>query len=536
MSGLSDREREYLLENPEVFLSRYFPEKLYGKLEGFHLRLIDTATTQKRGLILYPAAHGKTTLVSTLLPIWAICGDPNIRIAIIAKNDIDAKGIMQAIHGELLGNHDLIRDWGPFKSDDKPWALEKIWVAKRTRRDKNATIAAYGAGSRNALGHRCDWAICDDVVTDLNSATPERRGKLKEWFMQGPRTMPEDEEDRITVVGTLFDPEDLYHDLVELYDPETGVPIWHVQREDAIVDEEEHETLWRDRWPWRRLMELKAEMGTLDFNKRYRNIAVDPSRMVFREEFIKGGYIGKQRFPGCLDRKYKVGDFDSSWVRFSGFDPAIGTYRSAKFCAHITVAVGSCSQHERCYWIVDLIRDQMSLIQQVETILGQHKRYDAFISRIEANSYQAGLLDACTHRMHETGLSLKIEPHYTTRTNKPDPELGVQRMGPMFENGVVHIPWGNPESMRKMQILVDELVQYPSGRTSDTVMALWFAWLAAQERMPQHGTFNRLRQGPNKEFWKKTTSRRIVPNPYYADIAKQDDTFTEERIEVGSQL
>jgi hypothetical protein len=519
-SGLGDRERAYLLDNADVFLSRYFPDKLYGKIEGFHLDIIDKATTAKRGLILVPAAHGKTTICSTLLPIYWVCQDPDTRVALILKNDIDAKGVMQAIQGEMLGNPELIQDWGPFRSENKPWALEKLWVAKRTRLDKNASISAYGAGSRNALGHRADKCVCDDVVTDLNSATPERRAKLKEWFMQGPRTMPEDEDDSITVVGTLFDPEDLYNDLLDLVDPETGIPIWDALHLDSIVDEEEHTTLWPDRWPWRRLMELKAEMGTLDFNKRLRNIAVDPSRMVFREEYVKGGYIKDIKYPGCLDRQYKVGDYDESWPRYSGFDPAIGTYRTAKFCAHITLAVGSCAQHERCYWVVDLVRDQMSLPQQVELILSQHEKYDTFVSRVEANSYQAGLLDECQRRLGERGQAMKIEPHYTTRTNKPDPELGVQSMSPIFENGTVHIPWANPESMSKMRILVDELVQYPSGRTTDTCMAFWFAWRAAQERMPTYRSFNRLHDGPNKRFWEQRTPRRTIKNPYYEDLAK----------------
>lgn len=517
---LGDRERDYLLNRPEVFLSRYFDDKLYGRIEPFHLDIIEKATTATRGLILCPAAHGKTTLVSTLLPIWAICKDPNFRIALILKNDIDAKGVMQAIQGEMLGNLELTRDWGPFRSESKPWALEKLWVAKRTRLDKNASISAYGAGSRNALGHRADWAICDDVVTDLNSATPERRAKLKEWFMQGPRTMPEDEGDRITVIGTLFDPEDLYNDLLDLADPETGVPIWDALHKDAIVDEEEHVTLWPDRWPWRRLMELKAEMGTLDFNKRLRNIAVDPSRMVFREEYVKGGYIKDVKYPGCIDRDYRVGDFDPAWPRYAGFDPAIGTYRTAKFCAHVTIAVGSCTEHERCYWVVDLIRDQMSLTQQVDLILSQHEKYENFVSRIEANSYQAGLLDACERRMKEEGQAFNLEPHYTTRMNKPDPELGVQSMSPVFENGQVHIPQGNPESKRKMNIFLDELIQYPSGRTTDTVMAFWFAWRAAQQGQNRMKTVNRLHDGKNKDFWRGQTRRRVLKNPYYEDLVK----------------
>jgi phage terminase large subunit-like protein len=518
---LSDREREYLLARPDVFVSRYFSHRLGLPLESFHLALIEAAVSHPRSLILFPATHGKTTIVSTLLPVWALCADPNIRMALILKNDTDAKGVMQAIIAELLGNEELIRDFGPFQPQDRetPFGFEKLSVAKRTLRAKEPTIAAFGSGSRSALGHRTDWTICDDIIHDRNSATPEQRSKIKEWFNQGPETMGEEVDDRLTVVGTLFHPEDLYGDLINLYDPETGLPIYHVEHWDAIVDEEAHEVLWPARWPWKRLMAKKAGIGTLDFNKRYRNIAVDPSRMVFREEYIKGGYVGKIKYPGCLDRDYSVGDFDPSWPRYAGFDPAIGTYRTAKFCAHLTIAVGTCSEHERCYWVVDLVRDQMSLPQQVELILNQHERYENFISIVEANSYQAGLLDACQNKMKEAGVAHKIEPHYTGRTNKPDPELGVGAMSPVFENGMVHIPWGNPESMRKMEIFADELVQYPSGRTTDTVMAFWFAWRAAQHGVNRMRTFNRLHDGANKRFWEKTSRRRTLKNPYFEQVA-----------------
>jgi len=514
-----ERERQYLLDRPDVFISRYFGHRLGLPLEDFHLALIEAVTTRPRSLILFPATHGKTTIASTLLPIWELCRDPNIRIALILKNDTDARGVMQAIIAELLGNESLIRDFGPFRPEDRetPFGFTALTVVQRTMVAKEPTISAYGSGSRSALGSRTDLTVCDDIIHDKNSATPEARAKIKEWFNQGPETQGEDEDDRLSVVGTLFHPEDLYGDLMCIFDPETGLPVWHVEHWDAITDEEEHQVLWPARWPWKRLMAKKAAIGTLDFNKRYRNMAVDPSRMAFREEYIKGGYVGKLHFPGCLDRKYKVGDYDPSWPRYSGFDPAIGTYRTAKFCAHITLAVGSCALHERCYWVVDLVRDQMSLPQQVELILSQHDRYETFVSRVEANSYQAGLLDECNRRMTESGKRFKIEPHYTTRVNKPDPELGVLSMAPVFENGEVHIPWSNPESMRKMQILVDELVQYPSGRTTDTCMAFWFAWRAAQERMPLFKSVNRLHDGPNKHFWRQQTKRRTLKNPYYDD-------------------
>lgn len=507
--------KQVLLQDPAAFILHYFPHRI-AEFKDFHFRLVKTATSYEFSLILYPATHGKTTLVSTLLPIWELCRNPNVRVAIIGKNEDEAKNkIARSIIAELMSNKQLIEDFGPFHDEhdgNKAWSLTNLTIANRTAKLKEPTIACFGSGSKGTLGHRADVVICDDVVTDKNSATPTQRESLKEWFETSVDTMKEFETSRLVVVGTLFDPEDLYHDIMEYREPDTGNPIYKVQREDAIVDEENQITLWPEKWPWRRLMQQKAK-GTLSFNKRYRNIAVDASRMVFKEAYIKGGWEGKEKYPGCLDTGYSFGQFDDSWLRYAGFDPATGSYRGHKFCAHVTLAMGSCTEHEKCLWVVDVLRDQMSLPQQVDHIIGQHEKYGVFASRVEANSYQQGLLDAINHRLQEQGMAFKIEPHYTSRQSKPDPELGVQSMAPWFENGWVHIPWADQASRNKMRQLVDELIQYP-GRTTDTVMALWFAYRAAMEAAPKYKSFNRLRN-PRMTQWGRRTSKRSVKNPYW---------------------
>ena len=506
--------RETLLADPALFILHYFPHRIQ-KLEDFHLRLIENATGKQRGLILYPAQHGKTTLVSTLLPIWAACVNPNIQIGIIAKNDSEAGGISQSMQAEMMTNVRLIEDFGPFKpsSDTKPWAAEKMTVDGRTSIAKEPTFAFFGSSSKHTLGHRTHWTICDDVVTAENSATPEQRAKLLGWFNKSVRTMNLP-GGRTTVIGTLFDPADLYHHLVDLSNPETGMPLWDVQREDAIVDEEKHLTLWPRSWPWAALMELKAEMGTLDFNKRLRNIAVDASQMAFKEEYVKGGWVGRTQYPGCLDRGYHVGQWDQQLRRVAGFDPAAGRGRHAKFCAHITLGLGHCERHEKCVWVIDLVRDQMTLPQQSELILAQHEKYDLARTVVEVNAYQVGLYDDLKRRMDEAGVAYQIQPHHTTKINKPDPEIGIPGMSPWVENGWVHIPWGDPASQRKMSVLVDELVQYP-GRTTDTVMAFWFAWRWLQESAPRFQSSNYLRS-PGSAWSSLGKRRKIVKNPYYA--------------------
>lgn len=458
-----------------------------------------------------------TTLVSTILPIWALCRDPNVRITIIAKNDIDAKAIMRAIQSQLEGNDLLVEDFGPFKpldGENKPWSLSEMSVHKRTRIHPRPTIQAKGSGA-NIFGHRSDWVICDDVVTDKNSGTPEAREKFAQWFHQGVETMPEHVDSRLTVVGTLFDPQDLYHDLMDTVDPTTGDPVYHKQHEDAIVDEDQQITLWPKRWPWRRLMLQKLTLGTLDFNKRYRNIAVDRSRLVFKEAYVKGGWHLGDEFPGCLDRDYEIGQFDETWHIYGGFDPAIGVKKNAKFVAHVTLAVGSCSLHERCFWVVDLERDQMTLPQQADMILDKHAHYGMLCSRIETNAYQKGLEQVVQERMTQRGIAFRIEPH-TTGRNKLDPEIGVQAMAPWFERGAFHIPWATAYSQRRMRPLVDELITYP-GRTTDTVMALWVAWTGAEQGLARYASFNRLEQ--RDSMWSVGRPRPlgcyVVENPIF---------------------
>ena len=511
-----------LLDNPDLFIAHYFADRIGNGLEDFHLRLLDTAVNKSRSLTLYPAGHGKTTLISEICPILAMCRDPNVRVVVVAKNDDEAAGIMRSIQHELVSNEKLIEDFGPFYEKDHKWAwsIGRLSIVNRERGGKSDTLAVFGSGAKTILGYRSDWTICDDVVTAENSATFEQRNKLRSWYNKSVATGPEHWDSRITVVGTRFEPEDLYQDIIDLRSPETDEPIYDVNREDAVVDNEQKVTLWPSQWPWHRLMEKKAELGVLDFNKRYRNIAVDESRQVFKEEYIRGGWIGEEKYSGCVDREYEIGVYDESWPRFTGFDPAIGT-KQAKFSALITIARGSCKEHESCYWVVDLHRAQMTAPHQRDLIFQELEKYSPAVCMIETNGYQAGLYQIIKEKMEEQNKSWNVEPHFTSRGNKPDPVLGVESMAPWFQNGKFHIPFGNAHSREKIQVFIDELIGYP-GKTTDTVLACWFAWRAAQQHQALNTkAYNRLAN--NGQRYHKRTFGRTVKNPYFLQPSEESD-------------
>lgn len=516
---ISQEAKGHLLDHPQEFLLHYFPHRI-DTIKPFHQELIRLASDERRGIELYPATHGKTTLISELLPLHEICRNPNIRIGGLFKDERTARAIVRSQQAEMQTNERLIADFGPFvpKGDGagKLWTQSRYDVEGRTRRGSSSTFAGFGAGSRGALGYRTDWVLADDVVTDRNSSTPEQRENLREWFMQGPMTMCDLATGRMTVVGTAFHPSDLYHELMNVNDPSGEGKLWVTKIQKAILDWDKEEVLWPELRPMLQLMEYKAVMGTLDFNKRFQNLALDPSQLVFREEYVKGGVMNGQKYPGCLDEGYRLGDRDPEWKVYTGFDPAIGKSRGTKFCAHVTLGVGSCREHERCFWLIDLKRDQMTMPQQVALIIQQHELYGAMKSTIEANVFQAALEQQVRQKVDEMDLAMVIAPHYTTKTNKPDPVSGVMAMSNMVEQGKLHIPWGDAASRGRMQILIDEMIMYPEGSTTDTVMALWFAWRSCQLQAPKFKVANRFTNG-HRWVWPEANpfGMQKLKNPAY---------------------
>lgn len=502
-----------------AFLFRYFgPDgsgRLSNDLEAFHLRLIMTALYEPRGLVLYPAAHGKTTLIGCLLPILEMIRNPNIRIVGVFKNETEALGVISTVKAELSENDLLVEDYGPFVPDDndprRPWKADWISVRARTRVAKEPTYAVFGSGAKNVLGHRSDWVICDDVVTEKNSSTPDQRTNMLTWYKEAVETSPEkiragEIAGRITTVGTMFHPKDLYDSIRRKVD-RNGVPRYVMQREDAIADQEKHLPLWPERYSWDDLMDMRADMGTLSFNRRMRNRPVDESQQPFREAYI----LGEGDYPGCFDHHRCMGEVEPGWRIVCAIDPAVGASRSAKFVGRIVIAIPPENPAHRLLLLCE--RDQMTVPQQADSIIQTHLDFNAMMSVIEVNGYQKGLEQIVQERMTEAGITLRIEPH-TTGMNKLDPEIGLPSLAPLLEKGHLRFPMGDAESRRKSMMLVEEFVEYPFFAYTDLMMATWFAVLKSNTAIPNFDSWNRLDE---RSRYRRGSGKRgrTVKNPIY---------------------
>jgi hypothetical protein len=364
----------------------------------------------------------------------------------------------------------------------------------------------------------CDLVICDDIVTEENSATREQREKLKSKFETSVQTGPQSKwtyrrspqgwyesskclavppdvswprdinYERIVVCGTRFHPQDLYNKLEK-------DPTYKRLYFDCWKNQDETAPLWPGQWTKLGLDRERRSLGVLSFNKRYRNIAIDEGELAFRREWMRGGTLHDVEFPGCLDESRSFGDFDPKWFKVLGFDPASGSKTKWSSWPSFSVLGVDPEETPQKRYLIDIYRSQMGFDDILSVILdgnpnkglpGFWKEYHYDLAKVEANSYGTWVLE--NDRMKEAQLEkgLVIQAHYTGR-NRVDPETGVMSMGRMFMDGLVSIPYKTASDQVKAAEFLEEFELFPKG-FYDLVMATWFAELGIRGRMVKTGS------------------------------------------------
>jgi len=120
---------------------------------------------------------GKSTMVTTAYPIWAILGKQQKKFCMIfCQTRIQAKQHMMNIKNELEGNDLLKKDLGPFQEESDEWGSFSLVFNKSGARITVASTEQSIRGSRHNE-HRPDLIICDDVEDVQSTKTREGRNK-----------------------------------------------------------------------------------------------------------------------------------------------------------------------------------------------------------------------------------------------------------------------------------------------------------------------------------------------------------------------
>ncbi len=483
----------------------------------FHDDLDDNLTNPlyKKIVISFARGHGKSTHLSVAYPLWEIAKNHNVRILLISSTASISRGFMSEIIGHIEKN-DKYKMWANFidpesigvvpkmknyKKQQENWAGDSIKIARSDVNMKDPTIHGVGLFG-SILSKRADIIICDDVVNQENSATEEQRRKVIDWIRTTvmPVLVP---GGKFIYLGNTWHQDDLVANLLK--DPQFD----YRQKMPAILHESNHVELW-DEWAQILLNEgyvveerkINAERF-YQANKEKMDEGVQllwPERFSYKDLYmirLSDGYSFARMFQ-CDPSNRPDQKFKDEWLDMackkgatlrlqdevrdgiivactaSGLDLAISEKESSDDTCFLTldkVKYGSGDIKNGDYVIRNIRRGKMTPNEVRLMVKAHDEKVKPDGIRVESVGYQ----EAMVRDLEEWGIPVRS---YHTGREKNDPNIGVNSLAILAELGKLVFPYDktDPNTIRLVNQLLNEMRAFPDGHTGDSLMAFWFAF------------------------------------------------------------
>lgn len=434
-------------------------------LAPMHKSWLRAITQYDRVLLIAPRGHAKSSLASIAVPCFLIGQNRNIRLKIISCSDDRAKDIAFAIF-RIVRNNDRYKEVFPdIRLDSKRVSKQKIYIVRDRKYEalKDATVESIGVTSA-AEGSRADALIMDDVVSKRNSATPGLRNLVKEMYYNVHVNLLEPGKSKIIYIGTVWDRDDL---TVELMQKENS---YH--KEIYAIDDD-FTPLWPQVWTRDRLLERCKEIGLRRFNIGFRNQPSSDQELMFHDRM----------FDQCTDNSLQLNDLreialknikEGRWKVSIGIDLASGELKKAKFHqrrrrAYNAIFTLAVDENDRRIPI-SIRRFRARSPETARLILQDYKQFKPEVILIENNA-QSALIDWLGELTR-----MPIQTYFTD-TIKHDDEKGVRSLATEFENRMWRLPAWSHEVDCSCEFCAwrREMLSYPFGRFTDTVMSCWLS-------------------------------------------------------------
>lgn len=333
--------------------------------------VLDAIYDRQNSVILEPRGAAKTTWGNTILLAWLTSMYPDLRIGLISNTATQALDFSRAIRFTLESNDRHREIFGDCVSKEKWRDMEWLHRESKWHGSKDVTVYAAGTGGP-IISKRFDLLICDDILDEENTATPEAREKVENWFYRTllPCLTP---DGVVVLIGTRWSEDDLYEQVAKPV--EEGGKGWREKVVSAIqVDDEGNEvSYWEEHWPLQRLYEKRIELGTPMFMCAYQN---DIRGIMAGDVFQKRFFQYFDELP--RDKVYK-------WVM--GVDLASSEKERADFTARVTTA----ADQEGNYYVMTYYRDKREY-GHAEFIRDGYNAFQTDLVVTESQAFQSTLI------------------------------------------------------------------------------------------------------------------------------------------------
>jgi len=333
--------------------------------------ILDALYSRRNSVILEPRGAAKTTWGNTILLAWLTSMFPDLRIGLISNTATQALDFSRAVRFTLESNDRHREIFGDCVSKEKWRDMEWLVRESKWKGSKDVTVYAAGTGGP-IISKRFDILLCDDILDEENTNTPEAREKVENWFYRTllPCLTP---DGVVMVIGTRWAEEDLYEQLTKPI--EEGGKGWREKVVSAIqVDEDGSEkSYWEDHWPLQALYDKRIELGTPMFMCAYMN---DIRGIMAGDVFQKHYFQYFDELPG-----------DKSYVWKMGVDLASSEKERADYTARVTTAMDQNGN----YYVMSYYRDKREY-GHAEFIRDGYNAYATDLVITEKQAFQSTLV------------------------------------------------------------------------------------------------------------------------------------------------
>ena len=456
-------------ESHWYFFHFYFAHYVKYPTAPFQAEIFDLTEDAKQGNFFIVAfrGSGKSTILTTSYPIWAILGRQQKRfVLILCQTQSQAKQHMMNLRRELENNALLKNDLGPFRKESDEWGSSSLVFSKLNARITAASSEQSIRGLRHNH-HRPDLIIGDDVEDLASTKTRESRTKTYQW-LTGEVVPTGDRGTRLVVVGNLLHEDSL---LMRIKEDIEGGRIDGSFKAYPLV--RGGEILWPGKYPSMEDIEAEKRKAGNEFawQREYLLHIVPDEEQAIHREWIQ--YYDQLPDKNVLDA---FGYPKHTGVRI-GVDLAISKRDTADYTAMVPGHLFGDGAATQIYILPGIINRKISFPETVDLCKVLDKTYSADGGRrptfvIEDVAYQKAL----PQQLENEGLyDIK-----TTRPGNQDKRSRLVLTAHMIKSGKIKFPRQGAEH------LINQIVHFGVEKHDDLADAFSSLVLSVIEDPPSY--------------------------------------------------
>ena len=363
---------------------------------------------------LWAREHYKSTIITFGLTIQDILNDPEMTFGIFSHTRPIAKGFLRQIKREFEGN-DLLKSlfpdilWENPQKEAPKWSEDDGLIVKRKGNPKESTIEAWGIVDGQPTSKHFSKMIYDDVVTKESVTTPDMIKKVTEAWELSTNLGSEGGVERY--IGTRYHYNDTYREIIAR---QAAKPRVFPATRDGTVHGEPV-LLTREA-----LAAKRRKQGPYTFACQ---MLQDP-----KADETQGFLVDWLRFYDGVLKKHGLNIYIT-------VDPASEKKKDSDYTAAYVIGLGG----DRNYYVLEMVRDRLSLTQRADLVFNLHRKWSSPSSQIIVGYEKYGLMADVEHLKDR-----QARENYrfaVAELGGQQPKFDrIRRLIPLFEQGRIWMP------------------------------------------------------------------------------------------------